>query len=444
MKNNYFRLEMNNIFPYSSFDLEEYKKRFLDNINICDLGTIAAGTSSNSGSGGSYFYCWLRDSSSSMIRIQNILPFNEYEHILKRFIDFIEKTLSFENPNGIDIRGEPKFNLPDGTVYNGPWARPQNDGTAICAIALILFASNLIKNNQRDYVNKKLWNKFGGIIKIQLDYVLQTYNSFTYDLWEEVSNTSFFWNLCIQRLALICGSVISIEFGEYDLSKKYLEHSKIIKNQLQSDKYYNGISLIEADNRKYDTAVILGLISDYEINKSTNNIDYLFEPSSFKIAQTVYNFNCLFSDEYPINLQDTKNLIPGLLYGRYNGDTYNGGNPWVCLSVHVALIYYNASEYILNNGLPSPDAITLWLKSINVNISITNNYQLSKLLFEAGESILIRIKYHTKGNFNNLFEQIDKNTGFMISSENLTVNYVMILTCINFRNSISSKFAIDI
>jgi len=35
------------------------------------------------------------------------------------------------DPNGIDIRTEPKFNLPNGDVFTDPWCRPQNDGPGL-------------------------------------------------------------------------------------------------------------------------------------------------------------------------------------------------------------------------------------------------------------------------------------------------------------------------
>ena len=41
-----------------------------------------------------------------------------------------------EDPNGIDVRVEPKFTIPDGNPYTGGWCRPQTDGPALRAMAL--------------------------------------------------------------------------------------------------------------------------------------------------------------------------------------------------------------------------------------------------------------------------------------------------------------------
>lgn len=49
-------------------------------------------------------------------------------------------------PDGVGL-GEPKF-MVDGTRFNGPWGRPQRDGPALRAIALMTYSNWLIKNGQ--------------------------------------------------------------------------------------------------------------------------------------------------------------------------------------------------------------------------------------------------------------------------------------------------------
>lgn len=44
----------------------------------------------------------------------------------------------FEDPNGIDVRIEPKYYLPDGPVFDEGWCRPQNDGPGLRAISLMV------------------------------------------------------------------------------------------------------------------------------------------------------------------------------------------------------------------------------------------------------------------------------------------------------------------
>jgi hypothetical protein len=223
-----------------------------------------------------------------------------------------------------------------------------------------------------------------------------------------------------------------------ELSQQYADAAEKITKQLPL--YFDGNAYIEANNRTYDGAVILGLNVNTIFTSSLGlTIPNFLEPSCYNIASTVYHYNLLFTKLFPINNQDTVNHIPGILYGRYEGDTYNGGNAWINPTTNLATLYYNASEYILNNGLPSKDAVLMWLKSINYSKLNVDAKNLSKLLFLAGDSILSRIYYHTKGNDGNLYEQINKNNGFMLSSEHLSVNYSNILYTIHIRNLNSSK-----
>lgn len=100
--------------------------------------------------------------------------------------------------NGIDIRTEPKFNLPNGDLFtNGMyipfhllcvilsdvfisilqlcmhagWCRPQNDGPGLRATTLMMYANSLFANGRASYVTNYLWtgdnNKYkGGAIKV--------------------------------------------------------------------------------------------------------------------------------------------------------------------------------------------------------------------------------------------------------------------------------------
>lgn len=49
-------------------------------------------------------------------------------------------------PQGAGL-GEPKF-MVDGSRFNGAWGRPQRDGPALRAIALMTYSNWLIKNGQ--------------------------------------------------------------------------------------------------------------------------------------------------------------------------------------------------------------------------------------------------------------------------------------------------------
>jgi glucoamylase len=58
-------------------------------------------------------------------------------------------------PEGLGL-GEPKFQV-DGTRFNGAWGRPQRDGPALRAIALMTFSNWLIDNGQKSTAKTIIW-----------------------------------------------------------------------------------------------------------------------------------------------------------------------------------------------------------------------------------------------------------------------------------------------
>ena len=57
--------------------------------------------------------------------------------------------------------------------------------------------------------------------------------------------------------------------------------------------------------------------------------------------------NRAFCLEYPINQQDNAAGKPGILIGRYPGDSYAGGNPWQLLTAaHAEVFYLGASAWL--------------------------------------------------------------------------------------------------
>ncbi|KAI9618869.1 hypothetical protein H4Q26_012123 [Puccinia striiformis f. sp. tritici PST-130] len=69
--------------------------------------------------------------------------------------------------------GEPKF-LVDGSRFDAPWRRPQNDGPAIRASTMIQYAQHLINRRSKlekvfEYISTHLYHKDNPNLQIQLD-----------------------------------------------------------------------------------------------------------------------------------------------------------------------------------------------------------------------------------------------------------------------------------
>ena len=102
--------------------------------------------------------------------------------------------------------------------------------------------------------------------------------------------------------------------------------------------HYNGQYIYECNGREKDGAVIHAIITFGE---------YLYPPTSPEAAATVAAWNNAFCNEYPINQQDNGAGKPGILIGRYPGDSYAGGNPWQLLTAaHAEIFYLGASAWL--------------------------------------------------------------------------------------------------
>jgi hypothetical protein len=64
--------------------------------------------------------------------------------------------------------GEPKFNV-DETAFTGSWGRPQRDGPALRATALIAYSKWLVSNGYTSTASSLIWP----IIQNDLSYVAQ-------------------------------------------------------------------------------------------------------------------------------------------------------------------------------------------------------------------------------------------------------------------------------
>ncbi|CEQ40549.1 SPOSA6832_02177, partial [Sporobolomyces salmonicolor] len=87
--------------------------------------------------------------------------------------------------------GEPKFHA-NLTVFEGRWGRPQRDGPALRALAVLQYAEY---QSARGQLKEVAESKIVKLLKADLDYVAAFWNCTTFDLWEETLSSSFFTTL---------------------------------------------------------------------------------------------------------------------------------------------------------------------------------------------------------------------------------------------------------
>ena len=221
--------------------------------------------------------------------------------------------------------------------------------------------------------------------------------------------------------------------GDSASASTYTKMAQTINSTLYSS-HFNGAFVQECNSRTRDSAVIVGFNDGYDA------ADRMFAPTSIEVAQTVSSYNTMFCSEYAINTGDTAKGLPGILYGRYQGDNYAGGNPWVLSTAALASLFYRGALDILAVGVPSSSALAQWQKAFNSPTALpTDPSSLAKVFAAQGDGVLLRLRSHVLARSFHLDEQIDRNTGAQISAKDLTWSYAEVLNAMMFRNQYISK-----
>jgi len=120
------------------------------------------------------FFTWTRDAALVFKALVDrfIQTYDSALQIqIQNYITSQSKLQTVGNPSGglsSGGLGEAKF-MPDGSQFTGDWGRPQRDGPALRAIALITYAKWLIQNGYSSTATSLVWP----VIRNDLSYVTQ-------------------------------------------------------------------------------------------------------------------------------------------------------------------------------------------------------------------------------------------------------------------------------
>lgn len=214
--------------------------------------------------------------------------------------------------------GEPKFNV-DETAFTGNWGRPQRDGPALRATALITYANHLMATGQSSIVNSLLWP----IIRNDLSYTAQYWNQTGFDLWEEIQGSSFF-TIAASHRALVEGNTLATKLGQ--TCSGCTSQAPEILCFLQSfwtGQYVDSNINVNDGRSGRDINSVLTSIHNFDAAASCD--DSTFQPCSSRALANHKQVVDSFRSTYSIN----SGVSPGnaIAIGRYNEDTYYSGNP---------------------------------------------------------------------------------------------------------------------
>jgi len=108
------------------------------------------------------------------------------------------------------------------------------DGPALRATALMSYADWLITNSNTSFVTSNIWP----VLKLDLDYTANAWNQSGFDLWEEVSSSSFF-TTAVQHRALRAGAALASKLGQTLAASSYSTQADNVLCFLQVRGWHN-------------------------------------------------------------------------------------------------------------------------------------------------------------------------------------------------------------
>ncbi|KAJ6585291.1 glycoside hydrolase family 15 protein [Mycena capillaripes] len=384
-----------------------------------------------------YLFTWVRDSSLVFKVIIDQFTTGQDNTLLGQIQSFITAESSLQqvsNPSGSISTGglgEPKFNV-DGTAFTGSWGRPQRDGPALRSTAMISYANWLLKNTSVSNVASTLWPT----IKLDLDYVASNWNQTGFDLWEEISSSSFF-TTAVQHRSLREGATLAKALGQD--SSTYTAQADNVLCFLQS--YWNpsvGYITSNTGGGRSGKDANTALASIHTFDPAAGCDASTFQPCSDKALSSLKVYVDSFRSIYSINSGIASNAA--VATGRYPEDVYMGGNPWYLTTAAVAEQLYDALIVWKAQGSLNVTRISLpFFKQFLSSVTV-GNYASSSSTFTTLTSavktfadgfLAIHAKFTPSGG--GLAEQFDRNTGAPLSAVDLTWSYAAALTVFSAR-----------
>ncbi|KAL4081245.1 glycoside hydrolase family 15 protein [Scleroderma citrinum] len=393
-----------------------------------------------------YLYTWTRDSSLVFkLLIDQYTTNGGFDASLRLLIDLFVAAeghiQQVTNPSGTVLTGglgEPKFMINE-TEFTGPWGRPQRDGPALRATAIITYANWLLANNNASYVSEKLWP----IIQLDLDYVAGNWNSSTFDLWEEVRAFSFFTS-AVQHRALREGVTLAKSLGKSTQASNYASQSDRVLCFLQS--YWNSsLGYIVANpgvqRSNIDANTVLASIHTFDADAGCDAVTY--QPCSDKALANLKVYVDSFRSVYLINSGILANQA--VATGRYPEDVYQGGNPWYLTTFAVAEQLYDALIVWNKQGcFDVTDTSLAFFHTFDTSLS-TGTYCTSSSTYTSITSAIqsfadafIAVNANYTPVDGGLAEQYSRNNGTPVSAHDLTWSYASALTSFSARGGHTS------
>ncbi|QRV81394.1 glycoside hydrolase family 15 protein [Ceratobasidium sp. AG-Ba] len=391
-----------------------------------------------------YRITWIRDSSLIFKTLVDIWAAGRDDSLLPGIFDWVasqnrlQKTPNLTGNLTTGGLGECGFNL-DESVYTGPAGRPQHDNAALRASTMLDFANGLLTRKGAkgyDYVVNTIWP----IVKLDLDYVAYHWNVTGFNLWEEARSCHF--TLAAQIRGLKQGATLARSLGQYSSHEFWTtqaENALCFFQDFWNPEQSVVISNLNCDwecRNTVDIGSVFTAIHNFDPEAECDNAT--FQPCSEQALRNLKEVVDSMRGSYTIN--NHRSNTSAIAIGRFENDTYVGGNPWYIATFAAAEQLYDAVYQwnrigkitITSLSLPffqqiQPTARTGTLKRDQE----TFKKLVSSVLRYADEFSLINKEYIPADG--SMSEQFDRETGEPASAFRLSASYASAITAFDRR-----------
>ncbi|KAL8693611.1 MAG: hypothetical protein Q9224_003722 [Gallowayella concinna] len=355
-----------------------------------------------------YFYTWTRDSALTvkMLVDEFIAGDASLRPQIEQYVAAQAILQTVANPSG-DLTdgsglGEPKFEV-NSTAFTGPWGRPQRDGPALRATALIAYSRWLLANEGESTVSSKIWP----IILNDLNYVGQYWNQTGFDLWEEVDGSSFF-TIAVQHRALVEGQIFAQQIGKTCEACNQAPQVLCFLQDFWNGQYVTSNINDQSGRNGRDANSILGSIHTFDPDAACD--DSTFQPCS---SRALANHKAVIdSFRYLTTLAAAEQLYDALYQFRRAG-----------------VLVVDSTSLPFFRDLDPSIAIGNYSASSRVYCNITSAIQ------NYADDFVNVVRKYTPAD-GSLAEQLSRSDGNPLSAVDLTWSYASFLTAIDRRSSI--------
>ncbi len=323
------------------------------------------------------------------------------EAVTADFRQYLRTEEDLAAAHGDAVAGETRVN-PDGTLDISKWPRPQNDGPASRAIALLRWRAAAP-------LDGSLGGDVDALLRADLRYTLRHWRENCFDIWEEETGLHYY-TLRAAATALADGADWFTSRGEIGEAQTCRADAgdilRILDGYWREDLQFYKSRVLESNApsaKELDISVIFAAIH-------AGGDAACHSVRDPRMHATLARLEALFDAEYAINRNRGAGRGPAM--GRYAGDVYYSGGAYYFSTLA-------AAEFCFRAAAQSP---------------------LHESWLARGDAYLETVRAYTPPS-GDLSEQFDQQTGVQRSAQQLAWSYAAFISCVRARRSLSRSGA---